>query len=545
MLKAGQGEACFSIGRIAIGMSAAAVSASRRLAEDRCFAQLSSHRTECKARRARVCGWKARADFCPTERCATWLWSNMRPTVIHLFRRDVVRQAISHAIARHTNVWTCTAASVGACHTPAQPKAMATKVLATLAWLRRKHRSRCRYMELHVPRPWHEVAYEDLSNATTRAAAVAAIYRTLGVNVSFGRWRDTRRRQSSYEATSKSVMGAAEYAKLQSQLAAGNVSVQGMSSCETLPPALLRRRTPRRRLAEAVGADEKHRATSSASSSSAMRACSSCGVMHCVYLNDPGSGGSSGHARTVTEAIASAEQLRRRMRPAYPLMLFANEPATALIQSRSRLGLWDTHRSIRLPASLGATLRRIPRAGAPSPFAFKLAAMLATDWEHTLFLDNDLLVLEPSLVHSLLNSTLKFADLAAPVVPGRHKMLGAALSATAPGAPLLCSCLMAYRRQALPLLLEAASSLLLRAEPSLGRQGDQEYMWLGGSRRAPTRTPYLSNPGVVGPQLRRALACPRSLLQRGRGASPIGCACCHCPRITTAPRKPFGATMLV
>lgn len=93
-------------------------------------------------------------------------------------------------------------------------------------------------------------------------------------------------------------------------------------------------------------------------------------------------------------------------------------------------------------------------------------------------MDNDLFVLEPSLVHTLLASTLRFADVAAPVVPGRHKMLGPGVSGSARGAPLLCSCLIAYRRAALPLLREAAAGLLARRNASLLRQGDQEYLWI-------------------------------------------------------------------
>ena len=72
MLKGGQGEACF-------GMP---FKTRREQAEEACFAQLLAHRSACKALGARVCGWKAKADFCPTSRCESWLWVHMRPIVL-------------------------------------------------------------------------------------------------------------------------------------------------------------------------------------------------------------------------------------------------------------------------------------------------------------------------------------------------------------------------------------------------------------------------------------------------------------------------------
>ena len=200
----------------------------------------------------------------------------------------------------------------------------------------------------------------------------------------------------------------------------------------------------------------------------------SCGVMHCVHWHEGRQG-----QRTVDEAIKSASLLRQRMRPAYPMALFANMAAQALVDARGKLALWDIHRPLKLPPEL-----RVVAVGRPlSSFVLKLAAMYATHWNHTLFLDNDMTIQEPSLVHSLLSSTLHFSDLAAPVVPGRHKMLGEELSAAANGAPLLCSCMMAYQRSALPLLLDASKRLSARRSPALLRQGDQEYIWLAWTQR--------------------------------------------------------------
>ena len=127
MLKGGQGEACF-------GLRFRLPQHTLRRAEDRCFAQLLAHRAECNKRGVRVCGWKARADFCPTERCRTWIWTKMRPQVLHLYRRDAVQQAMSHAIASITKVWTCKPGSrAQACTSPPLPTL--SVVERHLAWM--------------------------------------------------------------------------------------------------------------------------------------------------------------------------------------------------------------------------------------------------------------------------------------------------------------------------------------------------------------------------------------------------------------------------
>ena len=103
MLKHGEGEACFGHFR-RHSSNGSNVSCA---GECQCFAQLLQHQDACKARKSRVCGWKAGANFCPTPKCASWLWSTLQPTVVHLYRRDMLRQAISLALARSSRIWTC------------------------------------------------------------------------------------------------------------------------------------------------------------------------------------------------------------------------------------------------------------------------------------------------------------------------------------------------------------------------------------------------------------------------------------------------------
>ena len=91
---------------------------------------------------------------------------------------------------------------------------MVEAVYRALLIVVRQQRSTCAYMRRHAPRPWHQLAYEDLDNSTSRAQAIAAIYRHVGVHDSWTGWHDVRRRQSSREADAISLLGAAEYDRL-------------------------------------------------------------------------------------------------------------------------------------------------------------------------------------------------------------------------------------------------------------------------------------------------------------------------------------------
>ena len=141
-------------------------------------------------------------------------------------------------------------------------------------------------------------------------------------------------------------------------------------------------------------------------------------------------------------------------------------------------------------------------------FVWKLAALLLSPFERTVFLDNDVVVLRPDLIEILLGQSLKISALAMPVDPrrywrprgganvpaaGRRTNLPEDPTMFTAGIPPVCSCMMAWRRTAsVTELFESAASLLLeRAVPrDIGtgargvrraaralRQGDQEMIF--------------------------------------------------------------------
>ena len=110
-----------------------------------------------------------------------------------------------------------------------------------------------------------------------------------------------------------------------------------------------------------------------------------------------------------------------------------------------------------------------------------MSALLSTEFERTLFLDVDVFVLSPGLVHELLVSALHVSDVAMPgPVPERHLLVSAAVTQLTRGVPMLCSCMMAYRSTppVMAWVRDAARGILRAERPELMRQGDQEYLWL-------------------------------------------------------------------
>ena len=199
-------------------------------------------------------------------------------------------------------------------------------------------------------------------------------------------------------------------------------------------------------------------------------------------------------AKLAEEASAAVSLLRINTRPpAWPLMLFANPALQMALARRNATSLWDEHRPIRLAPELREFAPRgydadsddgsNPRKRRPSVYAFKLSALALTEYDRTVYLDLDVFVLNPSLVNVLLTSTLRVADVAMPgPVPGRFAMASGEKGAArenALGVPVLCSCLIAYRKTAgvLAWMIDAARALMQRRNPELRRQGDQEYLW--------------------------------------------------------------------
>ena len=229
--------------------------------------------------------------------------------------------------------------------------------------------------------------------------------------------------------------------------------------------------------------------------------CENCGVIMAAIAVDAAAG--QKYAREAADAV---RLLRHIMRPALPLALFANACFRSLLGSAA--SLWDEHRSLRLVDALrpfapagfdvlencdvsGKTSSTgvILRGGAlrgdhplkKKAFVLKMSALLSTEFERTLFLDVDVFVLSPGLVHELLVSALHVSDVAMPgPVPERHLLVSAAVTQLTRGVPMLCSCMMAYRSTppVMAWVRDAARGILRAERPELMRQGDQEYLWL-------------------------------------------------------------------
>jgi len=182
----------------------------------------------------------------------------------------------------------------------------------------------------------------------------------------------------------------------------------------------------------------------------------------------------------------AARTLRSVMAPPYPLHLHASVNALEQLGASSHLSLWDRSELLQLPTSLAAMLRQrfgsaagvehylhnTTTSEAPR-FVWKLAAILRSNFERTLFLDTDLYVLWPSFVHTLLSLTLPMGDVAMPIDVGRYF----APWSRSP-VPPLCSAVMAYwsRRANVVGLLEGAAYRLIWHLHKSVRQGDQQMM---------------------------------------------------------------------
>jgi hypothetical protein len=211
------------------------------------------------------------------------------------------------------------------------------------------------------------------------------------------------------------------------------------------------------------------------------------------------------------EAAGAARMLKRTMRPALPLVLSANSCFRELLKADA--ALWDQHRPLRLLEELrpyapggdeyeapilskgcsenvsgrfrGVSLRGgVLRGDHPlkrMAFVLKLCALLSSETSRTLYLDLDVFVLSADLAMELLTSALLIADVAMPgPVPERHQLVEPAVTVASRSVPVLCSCLIAYRRTpaVLAWFRDAARSTLRTERPELSRQSDQEYLWL-------------------------------------------------------------------
>ena len=122
----------------------------------------------------------------------------------------------------------------------------------------------------------------------------------------------------------------------------------------------------------------------------------------------------------MVEAAFSASFLRQHMEPQLPMALVTSPPTRAFIQSRPEIRrLWDHY--IDFDHEMAA--RRLSDLKQRNPelvrmvdgsmtFLWKLGWLLLSPFQRTVFLDADVLVLERSLVSSLLRRSLRIHEIA-------------------------------------------------------------------------------------------------------------------------------------
>ena len=197
----------------------------------------------------------------------------------------------------------------------------------------------------------------------------------------------------------------------------------------------------------------------------------------------------------VREGVRGVKQLRRVMRPAYPVELHANRLALAQMRRTIRWQeYWDALVPMALEprlqqmllkrAAMGSARGALMSGKAPAgrmdrasfyAFVHKLGALMSTRFRRAVFFDADVQVLQPALVASLLSDTLRLADVAMPLDTNREEWRAHGLS----GAPPVCSCLVAFHNSvAVRSLWRGAATRLLEGRHQGMRQGDQEMIWL-------------------------------------------------------------------
>ena len=212
------------------------------------------------------------------------------------------------------------------------------------------------------------------------------------------------------------------------------------------------------------------------------------GVLMTMHLAPP-----PARQSIVTEGVIAAALLRRVMRPSFPMDLLANHLALDALSDVNKTA-WDSVRLLTLHPRL-STLR-VPWAITDTRHAYlrKLSGLLLSRFNRTVFVDCDVYVIRPTLIHDLLLHALMVADIAMPIDPGRTAALVTGDAHTpwvAPhiGPPMLCSAILAYRRgaEADAMFTGAARRLAHGRHAVHGiRQGDQEMIWFEWTRRRTT-----------------------------------------------------------
>ena len=203
--------------------------------------------------------------------------------------------------------------------------------------------------------------------------------------------------------------------------------------------------------------------------------------------------------RILREVITAARLLSRTLSAehdshgALPIEVLCNQAAMVAVQrllpDRSTRP-WQYERVVDLDARL--TRPTFPLSDVRRAYLFKLSGLLQTRFNHTLYLDCDVLIVHPRFPRQLLARTLRVADVAMPLDPGRANHLVPGEDARAPatptaapwvaepavGPPMLCSAVLAFQRNRATdeLFRGAAARLIAHRHPGV-RQGDQEMIW--------------------------------------------------------------------
>lgn len=215
------------------------------------------------------------------------------------------------------------------------------------------------------------------------------------------------------------------------------------------------------------------------------------GVLHAALVLSP-----SGRAGVVRELIGAATHLRQLLRGkhALPIDLIGNRAALQAVCGRPRqCHPWDQTQMLRWPRYNGSSEKF-------AAYLFKLQALLRSRFRRTLYLDSDIVVVEPTLVNDLLATVLRVADIAMPLDPGRaaHLTIGGQAApwvAPATTPPMLCSCMIAFRRSArVAAHFHGAVRRLTKGLPQHLRQSDQEALWFEWTQGGSTTLRVLALP---------------------------------------------------
>jgi len=178
-----------------------------------------------------------------------------------------------------------------------------------------------------------------------------------------------------------------------------------------------------------------------------------CGVMH-VLASDGGKHGY--YARnTRAEIVSGANLVRGIMQPVLPMLLFSSARDLAWLREAHLDVLWDKLLELTMDMRLDALYRRwqhannctnrnsirCPKSVAWRSIGFwKTSALLQSPFQRTVYLDNDVYVLQPTYMHSLLSQTLRACDIAMPLNIDRSGVWQAT------SVPQPCNGLIAWRK---------------------------------------------------------------------------------------------------